>query len=124
LAKAAEKFADWRSTKSHGTRIPESLWNLAAKLAGEHGVWRTARTLRLDYRSLKKRAAEVTRNLAPKRTPSSPQFVEVSPAIIATPADCLIELEHPDGAKMRIHLKGSQTPDLANLCQGFWGNTP
>ena len=45
----------WRKTRRHGEPMPESLWTMAAKLAGKHGVARVARHLRLDYYSLKDR---------------------------------------------------------------------
>jgi hypothetical protein len=32
-----------------------------------------------------------------------------------------LELENASGAKMRIHLQGPETPDLASLSQSFWG---
>ena len=33
--------------------IPESLWAVASELAGQHGVFRTAQIIRLDYTKLK-----------------------------------------------------------------------
>ncbi len=35
--------------------------------------------------------------------------------------ECIVELEHSDGAKMRIHLKGAEPADLAALSRSFWG---
>lgn len=122
FAAAARQFAEWRRTTTRGTRIPESLWELAVQLAGEHGVWKTARTLKVDYYGLKRRLAEASRVPAPKFSAPSSHFVEVTPSIMASPGECLIELENGDGSKMRIHLKGSQTPDLAALCNSFWSD--
>ncbi len=55
LSRLGQRFAAWRKTRASGQRIPESLWKLAVKMAGEHGLNRTARVLNLDYYSLKKR---------------------------------------------------------------------
>ena len=43
------RFEHWR--KSHRGRIPipDALWRAAAELAQVHGVFRTAKVLRLDY---------------------------------------------------------------------------
>jgi hypothetical protein len=41
----------------------------------------------------------------------------------ARPGKCLIEMEDGDGSKMRIHLKGSQTPDSEIANQGWGGMT-
>jgi len=48
-------------------------------------------------------------------------FVELASAEHVSRPACLIELEHPRGAKMRIHLKGAEVPDLAALSRSFWG---
>ncbi len=55
LARGRDRLAAWRATKKPRSRIPEALWEMAVKLAAKHGVHRTARTLKLDYYSLKKR---------------------------------------------------------------------
>jgi hypothetical protein len=83
------------------------------KLAGKYGVWKTAKALGLDYYALKKR-------FETGRQQDDPTFMELVPSGSATLGECLIELEDPVGAKMRIHLKGGNTPDLAALSDGFW----
>jgi len=55
FAAAARQFAQWRKTTRRSTRIPESLWDVAVDVARSEGVWRTAKTLRLDYYGLKRR---------------------------------------------------------------------
>ena len=42
----------WRSTHKRRGRIPETLWAEAAELARQHGIYQTARTLRLEYTRL------------------------------------------------------------------------
>jgi hypothetical protein len=114
LAKAKDRFDIWRQDRKLGTRIPQRLWTLAAKLAQRHGVCRTASVLGLDYYSLKERVQT--------KTPASPpanEFVEVSAAAIEPPSQCLIDLEDADGAKMTVRLSGAGTPDLVTLVRSF-----
>jgi hypothetical protein len=115
------RFERWRS--SHQTRlpIPSALWASAAAAAREHGVFRTAKILRLEYAKLKRLAesaapvrrraaspAEFLELLAPQAAPSGPGLSE-----------CVIELEGPRG-KMRIQWKGVTPPDLAGLSRSLW----
>ena len=39
-------------------------------------------------------------------------FVELPPLERPGSLECIVELEHPRGAKMRIHLTGSQGPEV------------
>jgi hypothetical protein len=112
------KLMQWRQRHRRGARIPEALWCAAAELAAAHGINRTARALRLDYYSLQKRAAATARSGV-----RTPEFVELLPggmpgSPLSRPA-CLIEVEEPGGAKLRIHLQGGELPDVAALTRGF-----
>ena len=112
------KLAQWRQQRRPRARIPEELWRGAAQLARTHGINRTARALRLDYYSLKQRATALAGSGM-----RVPEFVELLPggmaaAPLSQPA-CLIEVEDPCGAKLRIHLQGGQFPDVAALMRGF-----
>jgi hypothetical protein len=49
LKDAQQRFEEWRSSQSGRRPIPEPLWALATELAAQHGVFRTAQVLRLDY---------------------------------------------------------------------------
>jgi glycerophosphoryl diester phosphodiesterase len=93
---------------------------LAVKLAALHGISRTASTLRVGYYDLQRRLDEQRPQVTAQRSVERrPTFVEI-PATTLAPAECVIELEHPRGRKMRVHLKGSATPDLAVLAHSFW----
>ena len=128
MARAAERFAHWRRSRAIGSRIPKSLWAAAVRLASEFGISRTASCLKLDYYELKRHLE----SLAVRSTDASPSratadrpstaFVEWPASALATPAECIIELETAKGSKMRIHLKGTQTPDLAAFSQSFWSS--
>jgi transposase-like protein len=101
--------------------IPKALWASAAEVAREHGVFRTATILRLEYAKLKR----MTKSAAPvkRRTASPAEFLElVAPQVAPSGSgltECVIELEGPRG-KMRVQWKGAAAPDLAGLSRGLW----
>src|ERR1039458_3273401 len=66
------RFERWR--KSHRGRlpIPEALWAAAAELAREHGVFRTAKTLRLEHSKLKGMVKVKSTKPAVRRAPTPP----------------------------------------------------
>ncbi len=105
----------WRSTRaSRRSPIPSALWAAAVRLARRHGLYPTARTLRLDYTTLKKQL-----HAADDRALVSPTFVELAPLPSPTSAcDCVIEIEAPGGGRMRVQVKG--IPDLVALSRVVW----
>jgi hypothetical protein len=119
LGRAAARWAKWRRTRALGTRIPDSLWQLAVESAAQYGVSTTATTLGVDYYALKKRLNAQT---SPRRVglAAAPAFVELAPSSLAAARGCVIELEKASGAKMRIELPGDQVPALVALSQSFW----
>lgn len=125
LTRAAERFASWRRSHGPGTRVPESLWAVAAKLAAKYGVSKTAVALKLNYGGLKRRVEAAARKPTPSpASRSMPAFVEWTGPILAAPAECLIECENAAGSKMRVHLKGGHVPDLLALSSRFWSLEP
>ena len=121
LLRLAEQFAAWRAKRSVGTRIPNRLWVAAEKAATCNGVNQTAKVLRIDYYALKKRVAgNGSHPVATRTAVSMPTFVELPTATLAASGECVIEFEKPEGAKLRIHLKGAQVPDLLALGAAFW----
>jgi hypothetical protein len=117
LVRAQQRFQAWREQRTPGTRIPQSLWAIAAKLAKVHGVSRTAAALRLDYYSLKQRAED----LATPNSPASPPFVEVTPPLLVA-RQCRLEFENRSGVVIRVQLVGYDADDLEALSRGFSGN--
>jgi len=57
LEELQRRFERRRRTHKARSRISEPLWAAAVKLAGRYGLHRTAKALRVDYYSLKKRIA-------------------------------------------------------------------
>jgi len=120
------RFERWRRTRETRSRIPEALWASAVKAADTYGIHRTARALRVDYYALKKRV-EGTAAVTASNTPAGvapATFVELSAPAWPGSGECVLELEDAGGAKLRVHLKGFEAPDLAALSRSFWQSEP
>jgi hypothetical protein len=79
--------------------IPDSRWASAAELAREHGVFRTAKVLRLEYGKLKRLAAlskEVARKKGRGAAPP-PAFLE-----LLTPAAGISRMPDRGGRATRL----------------------
>ena len=109
MQRVYRRFERWRGSHRGRLPIPEGLWASAAAVAREHGVFRTAKILRLEYGKLKRMVEAADRSPQPT-TPTA--FLELMPQRVD--ADCLIELEGPRG-KMRIQWKGATASDLAGF---------
>jgi hypothetical protein len=117
MRRLCRRFEHWRN--GHKTRlpIPEALWAAAAEAAREHGVFRAAKVLHLEYGKLKRMVETGPMPARPMIPPAT--FVELAPSQTVDHAECLIELEGPRG-KMRIQWKGATLPDLAGLSRVLW----
>ena len=117
MQRICRRFERWRSSHRGRLPIPKALWASAGEVAREHGVFRTAKVLRLEYGKLKRMAESA----APvRRAPAPPaEFLELVSPQAVSPTECLIELEGPRG-KMRIQWKGTAAPDLAGLSRTLW----
>jgi len=123
-----QRFEHWRGTHKARSRIPVGLWAAAVRVAGSYGLHRTSKTLRLDYYSLKERVEQQSAAaLVPPKRIAATTFLELAPVtncsfatVSVDGCECTLELENSGGAKMRVHLKGNQVPDLAALSRSFW----
>jgi len=113
------RLEGWRRGRKHRIPIPEVLWRSAATLARQHGVSRIAKVLRLDYYVLKERLDTLGRDRR-GRSEAKASFVEVPSFTPPPDSECVVELEHPSGARMRIHVKGGPRADLGALSRIFW----
>ncbi|MFQ5496143.1 MAG: hypothetical protein ACE5EX_12275, partial [Phycisphaerae bacterium] len=58
----------------------------------------------------------------PRHQDSSTPFIELPALDRSVAPECLVELEHPRGAKMRVRLTGRQSPEVvAALSRVFLG---
>ena len=120
LEAAQARLERWRQNRSQGERIPESLWAAAVKLAETHGVARISTALRIDYYALKKRLGPVSTLASSQPQGPVATFVELASPVRTDSRECTVELENAAGAKMRIHIRGSELPDLPALSRSFW----
>jgi hypothetical protein len=114
LSRLEQRFASWRRTRASGARIPERLWKAAVKSAAAHGLNRTARILKLDYYSLKKRVDDASSQ------GEASSFVELASSSLPMVSECVIELEDAAGSRMRVQVKGLNLPDVLTLSRDFW----
>jgi len=118
IAQLQRELEEHRRMQPRRSRLPESIWEAAAKLAREHGVYTVAQALRLDYMGLKKRLGDVASQRPAK---SNPVFVELMAPPPAKYEECLIEFESTRGGKMRIHWPVRTAPDWTALLRAWRG---
>lgn len=110
LSRVRDQFASWRLTRRPKARIPDRLWEKAAELVPTHGLHHVARTLQVDYYSLKKRIPVADGAIEPPR----PDFVEL-PGAVSALRECVIEYEDAAGVSMRVSLKGYAAAEVAQV---------
>ena len=117
LEQTRRRITRWRETRTHrGAPMPAALWTASIALARQHGLYATARTLRVDYGSLKKRLGTAEAGRVP-----SPAFVELPAARPTGLGPCVIDLEGRRGRRLRIEVTGVTVADLVTLTQVAWG---
>jgi hypothetical protein len=122
------RWAEWRNTHAVRSRLPEELWAAAVELVQRDGIDATARALDVDKPSLRKWAGRLNparpqptrRKSQPKeRANALPAFVELLASGSGTGTSCMVEVESPRGAKLRLEWKGMQASELAELIRAF-----
>ena len=116
IAQLQRELEEYRRMRPRRAKLPESIWNAAAELAREHGVYAVAQALRLDYMGLKKRLGEAAGRRPDK---SKPVFVELIAPPPARGEECRIEFESTHGGKMRIHWPVKVAPDWTALLRAW-----
>jgi hypothetical protein len=120
LKELSRQIEQWRGTRPYRMAMPETLWTLAAKVARQHGLARVARFTHLDYYSLKDRI-EGLKQSGSATSVVKPTFIELRPLPDNPVPEYTIDLEHPRGRRMRIHIKGARMPDVRALSRALWG---
>jgi hypothetical protein len=106
----------WRASRPHlRAPIPEPLWAEAVVLARRHGVFETARALRLGHDSLKRRVSEPAGISVPV-----PGFVELPYAPASRGALWVLEFRAADGRSLRVQAPPMPVADLATLARTVW----
>jgi hypothetical protein len=120
LDQVISQFAHWRQHRSHpAERIPQRLWEQAVALAQVLPRSRVAQHLRVSPSDLNKHIAAL-QDATSAASCTPPPFVEVPPplALPAAPSTVEIELERPDGARLRLRCPETTVP-VAVLVRAF-----
>ena len=121
LEAVAEHFERWRRNKKRGDRIPQPLWDEAIGMVETHGVSRVTRTLRLSTTDLNKRRGIVRASQRRRTSIAETAFVEVeqTPIPVSDTEAVWMELERPDG--MRLRIRPSPGVEMLALVDRFMG---
>jgi len=121
LEELRKSFEEFRGKHPARTRFPEELWRAAAEMAKRRGVNPVCRCLRLDTKSLRKWMGGRAVQGEPKRSRAAmapPAFMELIAPASAGPTNCTLEVEAPQGGKLRLEWRVSAT-ELAELIRAF-----
>lgn len=122
LAELAERFTHWRQSRaSLHERIPAPLWDQAVALSQVLPNGQVAKALKLNATDLKNRRLAQQASVPAPAPESDPQFIDVTPAGAgwsAGPSATQVELERPDGLRMRIRC-GAGSAELGELVRVF-----
>ena len=127
LKEVAKHFKQWRSIKKKGERIPDHLWSEAVGLLGTYGVSQVTRTLRLSGTDLNKRRGIIGGGQRRQGPGAGTTFVKIDPtlvdqALVTDVTAAWMELERPDGLRLRI--QSTRGADMLALAERFMGVGP
>jgi hypothetical protein len=120
----AERIAEWRRTREKRTAMPEELWQAAMRTGREHGVWRVAHALHVNYESLQRRVGLVG---CERAAPLAGRFVELRPAELPVadgPGSTEVELSDGAGRTLRIRRQGPGAAEVLGLAERLWRGRP
>ena len=120
LAELADQFAQWRQTRRAHEPIPPRLWRQAVALTALLPYAQVAKRLRLRPTDLKKRCLARPGMDPADTAPAPPDFIEVTGLALGaglTSSTTLIEVERPDGARLRV--QSAPSLPLAALLRAF-----
>jgi hypothetical protein len=119
LRTVQQRLDGWRRKHGgRGKRIPEGLWDEAARVAGAEGLSTTARALGLRVEGLKRR---VDRAPGPVVDGGRvPAFIELTGMGSLGGSRAVVELVDAGGQQMRVHLMGASSAELVSLAEALW----
>jgi hypothetical protein len=121
LAEVQSMFAAWREKRKNSrSAIPEELWSAAVMLCMENSVHKISRGLRLNHTELKKRVVSCGSPLTCSDMPAAQDFISISIPRMDDGVAVLVEMEHRNGNRMRMHFKVQAALDLQALVKSFW----
>jgi len=119
LGGLGRRIDEWRARQPRRRAMPERLWAEAVRLAGEVGRYRVVCCTRLNHESLSRRLREAR---ARKACGDGARLVELRGSdLLATggSAGSVLELDAPDGTRLRLTLAAGQCLDLAAVVAAF-----
>jgi hypothetical protein len=87
----------------------------------DYSVNKISKGLRLNHTELKKRVASCGSSLTCSAMPAAQDFIAINVPCMDHAAGILIEMEHLNGNKMRMHFKGQADLDPQAFAKSFWG---
>lgn len=114
------QLSQFRSSHPPRTRLPQAVWRSAAALVRNHGLYVVARSLKLDYSTLK-RHVNGTPESVRRGKKVQPKFVELIGATRQGVDEYLIEFESARGHKLRVQCKTNTPLDWPVLLRAWRG---
>jgi hypothetical protein len=121
LEQLRQRLEEFRRVRTTRGALPEQLWHEAAQAARRHGVNVTAKVLGLAYSGLKTRMQGTHHPKRKAKATPLPTFVELVGPAVGAATGCTLEVEAPQGGKLRLDLKSVATSELAILIRAFMG---
>ncbi|MCP3867701.1 MAG: hypothetical protein GY703_06310 [Gammaproteobacteria bacterium] len=124
LKEVIEHFERWRRNKKKGARIPTRLWIEAVGLVPEYTISQVCRALHLCATDLKRHQSALSPSKEVTVACSDNFFVEIDRGIVdqaVKPSGMpgLMEMERPDGLRLRI--QPANSADMLVLLTHFMG---
>jgi hypothetical protein len=119
LEEVQQQFEQWRRHRKKRDRIPSALWEAAASLSEQHSAHQISKLLHVNHTDVRDHIREYRESNRIQR-PHEGSFVELGLLSPASLSECIIEMEKPGGARMKISIKGT-CPDIAGVSRAFLG---
>ena len=118
LERVRRRLEHWRGTRAHPrSPIPDAIWAGAIALVRQHGLYQTARALRVDYGALKQHVEAADKA---DRARAHRAFIEFAGSTLTDRGEWVIELAGPR-ATVRIRVSGLALADVATLSRTLAG---
>lgn len=120
LEEVQQLFEEWRRNKKRRDRIPEALWKVVVSLSGDLSVHQISKLLHLNHTAVRDRVRAHKQGDGIQRNGSA--FIELGMSSLPAAGECTVEMERPNGMKMKISIKGGGGFDIVELGRAFWSN--
>lgn len=116
-----DQFETWRKNRKRRSRIPEFLWEAAAGLCREHSICQVSGALGLNYSRLKNRVTGGRERNVALEQGADLGFVSLDVGLPIRASAWWVEMEAPNGSKMRMSFKGGRGDfDPVEVSRAFW----